>query len=145
MTDKFGQYQSAHNWFSRNKEIYYSSRQRAFEILGKKICEIMNVQQFSVWMYSIDRDALVEEMTFYSNDKITKGEVLSRKKYPVYFSYIEKESMIVCNDTQADSLLSEFRDSTLISNCILEAPIYSDGDMIGLACCGVNQKKLRRS
>ncbi len=142
MTDKFGQYQSAHNWFSRNKEIYYSSRQRAFEILGKKICEIMNVQQFSVWMYSIDRDALVEEMTFYSNDKITKGEVLSRKKYPVYFSYIEKESMIVCNDTQADSLLSEFRDSTLISNCILEAPIYSDGDMIGLACCGVNQKRI---
>lgn len=142
MTDKFEQYQSAHNWFSRNKEIYYSSRQQAFEILGKKICEIMNVQQFSIWMYSIDRDALVEEMTFSSNDKITKGEVLNRNKYPVYFSYIEKDRLIACNDTQTNSLLSEFRDSELISTSILEAPIYSDGDMIGIACCGSNQKRI---
>ena len=142
MTDKFEQYQSAHNWFSRNKEIYYSSRQQAFEILGKKICEIMNVQQFSIWMYSIDRDALIEEMTFSSNDKITKGEVLNRNKYPVYFSYIEKDRLIACNDTQTNSLLSEFRDSELISTSILEAPIYSDGDMIGIACCGSNQKRI---
>ncbi len=137
MPDKFERYYSAQSWFAKNAEIYTSSRQSALELISKKICEVMNIQRFSVWMFTVNRDALYEEMTYSSDGLMTHGKVISRKDYPEYFEKVDEERIIHIRPDSANGM-EKFSESYLkplhIQN-LLDAPIFSDGERIGVSCC----------
>ncbi len=137
MVDKFELYHAAQSWFAKNSEIYRSSRQRALEILCQKVAEVMSVERIGIWFFTIDKEAMYEEMTFVFDGQNTLGTILKKSDYPVYFSHINEERVVASADTFIDPSTVEFVDSymkPLNVRALLDAPIFSDGEMIGIVC-----------
>lgn len=138
MVDKFELYHAAQSWFAKNTEIYRSSRYRALEIICKKITEVMDVQRIGIWFYTIDKEAMYEEMTYVANGTPTQGSILKRAELPIYFEHLRAERVLVSNDTfnnEATSEMVETYMKPLNVRALLDAPIFSDGEMIGILCC----------
>ncbi len=136
--EKFERYHVTQSWFAKNSEIYRSPRQRALEIICAKICEVMSIQRVGIWMYTVNRDSIFEEMTHIQNGQLTKGQILARKNFPIYFSFIDQQRVVASNNTHKDHEVSEFLDiymKPLGIQALLDAPIFSDGEMIGILCC----------
>ncbi|MBA2404298.1 MAG: PAS domain-containing protein, partial [Bdellovibrionales bacterium] len=138
MAEKSEKYQAALSWFANNAEIYSSSRQRALEIISHKISEVMQIQRFGVWMFTVTRDAIYEEMTYASDGCINQGKVLARADQPAYFEKVDKERIIAISETKFSPDLKNFVESfmkPMSITGILDAPIFSDGERIGVICC----------
>ncbi len=137
MVDKFELYHAAQSWFAKNSEIYRSSRHRALEILCQKMAETMDIQRVGVWFYTIDKEAIYEEMTYVVGEKTTQGTILKKSDYPIYFDHINEERVVVSEDTFTDPSTKEFVENymkPLNVRALLDAPIFSDGEMIGIIC-----------
>lgn len=137
MSDKFERYHAAQSWFAKNSEIYRSSRQRALEILCQKAAEVMTIDRVGIWFFTIDKEAMYEEMTYVVNATATQGTILKKADYPIYFSHLYEERVVASDDTLIDPATSEFVDSymkPLNVRALLDAPIFSDGEMIGIVC-----------
>ncbi|MGE3608668.1 MAG: ATP-binding protein [Bacteriovoracaceae bacterium] len=142
MTDKFENYHAAQSWFAKNAEIYSSSRKDSLKIICSKVAEVMQVQRVGVWFFTPDHEALYEEMTHSIDSEISHGMVLRRSKYPNYFKHIEEERVVVGHDTFGPGPFSELIDSymkPLDVHALLDAPIFSDGAIIGVLCCEVKK------
>ena len=138
MIDKFERYHATLSWFAKNSEIYRSSRHRALEILCEKIAEVMDIKRVGIWFYTIDKEAIYEEMTFAVSVKKTHGSIIKRADAPIYFNHINQERVVACSDTFKNEATAEFVESymkPLNIHSLLDAPIFSDGEMIGIICC----------
>lgn len=137
MVDKFERYHSAQSWFAKNSEIYRSSRHRALEILCQKAAEVMEVERIGIWFFTIDKEAMYEEMTFVVDGQNTQGTILKKTDYPIYFNHVNEERVVASEDTYTDPATTEFVESymkPLNVRALLDAPIFSDGEMIGIIC-----------
>jgi PAS domain S-box-containing protein len=137
IVDKFEVYHAAQSWFAKNSEIYRSSRHRALEILCQKMAEVMHIERVGVWFYTIDKEAMYEEMTYVMNEASTQGSILKKSEFPIYFKHINEERVVASANTFTDASTSEFVDSymrPLNVHALLDAPIFSDGEMIGIIC-----------
>lgn len=136
MVDKFELYHTAQSWFAKNPEIYRSSRHRAFEILANKCAEVMKIQRVGFWFYTIDKEAIYEEITFVNGEQPTHGGIIKRSDFPLYFERITEDRVVVSNDSLNDQITSHFADNMrkLGIRALLDAPIFSDGEMIGIVC-----------
>ena len=138
MLDKFERYHSAQSWFAKNTEIYTCPRERALEIICQKICEVMDIQQLGIWMFSVTQDALYEEITYTVNEKSTHGKTIHRREFPDYFAQIDEERLIEISSSSPEQGNSHFAVHYMKPNNIhllLDAPIFSDGQRIGVVCC----------
>jgi PAS domain S-box-containing protein len=138
MTEKISQYHEAQGWFVRNSEIYRGSRQDALETICRKICETMHIKRVGVWFFTIDREAVYEELTFSLETPTTRGTLLRRKDYPNYFKSLNDERVITSSDTHKDFVTQELLDSYIKPHNIrslVDAPIFSDGELMGILCC----------
>ena len=138
MTDKFERYHAAQSWFAKNTEIYSSSRKRALEIISQKICDVMNIQRFSIWMFTITRDAIYEELSLNQEGQLSHGTVIARSDYPSYFKCIDEERVVAINSENFPPELEDFVAkymNVMKVNALLDSPIYSDGEKIGIVCC----------
>jgi PAS domain S-box-containing protein len=137
MVDKFQIYHEAQSWFAKNSEIYQVGRIRALEILTQKCAEVMQVERVGVWFFSFDREIIQEEITFSTEAQASRGMILHRSDYPIYFSHLSEERVLVSSDTFSDPAMQEFLDTYLKPlniRALLDAPIFSDGEMIGIVC-----------
>lgn len=138
MTDKFERYHAAQSWFAKNTEIYSSSRKRALQIICQKICSVMEIQRFSVWIFTITREAIYEEITYNSSGELTHGTVIARSDYPSYFNQLDQERVVDINSDNYPPELEDFVTKymkVMNVHTLLDSPIYSDGEKIGIACC----------
>jgi PAS domain S-box-containing protein len=145
MVDKFELYHAAQSWFAKNSEIYRSSRHRALEILCSKVSDVMKLERVGIWFYTIDKEAIYEEMTFINGESPTQGAILKKSDLPIYFKHINEERVLVSTDTLKDSSTAEFVTNYMIPlnvRAMLDAPIFSDGEMIGIIC--LEQKNTTR-
>jgi signal transduction histidine kinase len=137
MKDKFERYHAAQSWFAKSGELYRSSRHRGFEIICAKIAEVMNVKRVGIWFFTIDREAIFEEMTYIVAGDMHSGSILRKSDYPFYFEEINRERVLVSNDTKHDHCMREFVDSYTIPNnicALMDSPIFSDGEVLGILC-----------
>jgi len=138
MSDKFERYNSAQSWFAKNSEIHRSPRRRALEIICKKVCEVMDISRFGVWMYNGGTGSLTEEITSVSISEFTHGAVVSRDAHPDYFREVDKEKILFIEAESQDPELSDFIETYMKPmkiSLLMDAPIYSDGHRIGVVCC----------
>ena len=145
MIDKFQLYHAAQSWIAKNSEIYRSSRHRALEIMCAKCSEVMNVERVGIWFYTIDKEAIFEEMTYIKGENPTQGSILKKSDFPIYFNHISQERVVASEDTMTNQMTSEFIEvymKPLGIHALLDAPIFSDGEMIGIVC--VEQKASTR-
>lgn len=137
MKDKFERYHAAQSWFAKSVELYRSSRHRGFEIICNRISEVMEVERVGIWFFTIDREAIFEEMTFVVNGDSHSGSILRKSDYPIYFEELSEERVLVSTDCMKDRVMSEFKESYSIPfhvHALLDSPIYSDGEMLGILC-----------
>lgn len=138
MHDKFERYHSALSWFAKNPEIYRTSRYQALEIICNKIAEVMRIDRVGIWFYTIDKEAMYEELTYVVDRPNSQGTILKKSDIPIYFQHLQEERVISCENTFECSATSELVDSymrPLDVRSLLDAPIFSDGEMIGILCC----------
>lgn len=144
MQDKFKLYHSTQGWFARNKELHQADRHHAFEILAKKCIEVMDVQRVGIWFFNIEKDAIVEKMTYIKDAPPSSGTVLKKAHYPVYFDHMSSARVLASTDTFKDPMLQEFIETYLTPlrvHALLDAPIFSDGEMIGIVCIEHNSPR----
>lgn len=137
MVDKFQLYYAAQSWFAKNAEIYRTSRHRALEILCAKCAEVMGVERVGIWFYTIDKEAIYEEMTFIAGQNPSQGTILRKADFPTYFRFLGEERVVSSHDTFVHPATAEFIDvymKPLNVHALLDAPIFSDGEMIGIIC-----------
>ncbi len=145
MVDKFQLYHAAQSWIAKNSEIYRSSRHRALEILASKCVEVMNVQRVGIWFYTIDKEAIFEEMTYIVGESPTQGTILKKADLPVYFKHISEERVVASGDTFTSPATVELIENYMKPynvRALLDSPIFSDGEMIGIVC--IEQKEKAR-
>lgn len=138
MSDKFERYHSAQSWFAKNIEIYTCPRQRALEIICQKICEVMKIQHIGVWMFTVSQDAVYEELTYSVDTQVTHGKIINRTDFPEYFSQIDTERLVVIQLNNPQKELAHFAATymgPMNIHLLLDAPIFSDGQRIGVLCC----------
>lgn len=145
MVNKFECYYATLSWFAKNPEIHKTTRLRALEIICLKIAEVMDIKRVGVWFFTADKSAIYEEMTYVIEGKNSTGSILLKKDYPIYFKHISEERVVESSNTLKDEATSEFADTymrLLNIHALLDAPIFSDGEMIGILCCE-NTKETR--
>jgi PAS domain S-box-containing protein len=139
MTEKFEKYHSAQSWFAKNFDIYRKSRQQSLEIICSKISEVLEVGRVGVWFFTIDREAIFEEYTFIKDGKSTSGSILRKEIVPAYFAKVTEERVVASNDCLKDDTTRELKTSGYLEStkvrALLDSPIYSDGEMLGIICC----------
>lgn len=138
MSDKFQKYNALQDWFSRNTEIYRGSRKEALEIICEKVSEVLEVSRVGIWFFTIDHESLYEEMTFISGGENTKGEIIRKQEYPKYFQHVNEARALGIDDTfqhpATAELVEHYMKPTNVT-AMIDAAIYSDGEMLGILCC----------
>lgn len=137
MHDKFERYHAALSWFAKNPDIYKVSRYQGLELLCKRISQELDVERVGVWFFTINKEAIYEELTYTKDSSCTHGAILKNVDFPVYFSHLETERVLVCEDTFTHEATSGMVESYLKPHnihALLDAPIFSDGEMIGILC-----------
>ena len=143
MSNKFERYFSAQSWFAKNSEIYNTPRLKAYEIIGKKICETMGIQQFGVWSFSPELERLTEELTISSDGRIFSGKEVYKKDYPSYINQIQKERVVLVkmSDPKAEfvNLVNKYMKPMGVDS-LMDAPVFSDGVLVAVVCCECTEK-----
>ena len=132
---KVKSYLAAHQWLSKNAEIYQSNRLHSFEIISKKCTEVMDVERVGIWFFSIDHESIQEEITFIRDGQSTQGAILEKSDFPVYFKRIKEEGIVLTRDTFKEPFSSSALEDYMTSrgvHAILDVPIFSDGTLIGI-------------
>ncbi|MCM2350824.1 MAG: PAS domain-containing protein [Bacteriovoracaceae bacterium] len=145
MHDKFERYHSALSWFAKNPEIYRTGRYQALEIICNKIAEVMRIDRVGIWFYTIDKEAMYEELTYLVDRPNSQGTILKKSDIPTYFQHLLEERVISCENTFECPATYELVDSymrPLDVRSLLDAPIFSDGEMIGILCCEKEQTSM---
>ncbi len=144
MIEKLQRYHNAQSWFATNPELYNSSRHHSLKLIAKKISETMDIQRVGVWFYTLDQEAMYEEMTFCRDGKDTHGMIIKKHDYPTYFKSLETERVLSVKDTMDSSLTSELIKSYMAPlnvQALVDSSIYSDGELMGILCCESTQTK----
>lgn len=110
-----------------------------FRLINEATAECLEVERVGVWLHAEDGKAIeCVDLYDHSKDIHTKGGRLNFAAFPPYFSALEKERTVVADDAVHHHATSCLAQSYLIPNGIssmLDAPIYHDGDIIGVICC----------
>ena len=117
-----------------------NSSNESLETKLKNILEItskvVDVNRASYWEYYTDK---IRCQLIYNLDTNTfsKGQELSKSKYPSYFSMIENKKQIVISDVfkndDSEALFSEYIDRNKIIS-LLDTPVFLDGELKGIIC-----------
>ncbi len=137
MFEKYEKYYLAQSWFAKDKELHRSPKPLALEMMCKKIADVLGVNRVGIWFYTLNKEALQEDLTLLDGGVNSKGILLLKKDYPIYFRRIDQERVLQVSNTQFDSSVSELYETYYKPNQIissLDAPIFSDGEMLGVLC-----------
>jgi PAS domain S-box-containing protein len=112
--------------------------QTFYQSLVKQSAETLNIARVSVWMYSRDKQELICESLYdLKTQHYSKGQVLSAKHLPHYFSALEQSRVVVANDVYQHSATQEFLVDYFPAyqiGAMLDATIWHDGEMMGVIC-----------
>lgn len=139
MAKAFERYYTTLTSFAKNADITQGTKKRAFEYLCQEIAETMEVSIVSIWLFSPRKESIVSACTYEKEaGAFSSGQELFRQKYPLYFQYIETERLLASENTIIDPVTNELVQDYLVPfgiHALIDAPIYFDGEMVGVLCC----------
>ncbi len=139
MAQEFERYYTTLTGFAKNADITQGTKKRAFEYLCQEIAKIMEVSVVGIWLYSPNKDSIASACAFERESGIfSSGQELYKKKHPIYFQYLETERLLASENTMIDPVTSELVAEYLQPfniHALIDAPIYFDGEMVGVLCC----------
>lgn len=133
---KFKLYTDVLTKISTSPYLNYKSLEETLKYVFAKISKSSNIDRIGYWNYHIDH---IKNLILYKHktDSIESGTVLIKNDYPVYFSSIEKENIIVASDVYNQLETEEFTESYFPQNNIksmLDYPILVNGELHGILC-----------
>ncbi|MFY7992664.1 MAG: ATP-binding protein [Bacteriovoracaceae bacterium] len=142
----FERYYTTITQFAKNAVITQGSKQSAFEYLCREIAVTLEVSIVGIWLFNQDKTAIKSYCSYETDlDLFTSGLEIKKNQVPLYFDYLGMERILSVGNTFVDPVTSEFVESymkPLNIHALIDAPIYFDGDMVGILCC--EQKKSTR-
>ena len=126
-------------------EKSFSGQENFDEFLNyllKIVAEKVDITRVSFWNYYEDR-IVCAKLYLANQDSFGKGTVLHKEDFPIYFEAIEKENQIIANNVYENKDTKEFWSEYFPDNKILsmlDSPIYSSGNLIGILCFESNTK-----
>jgi len=113
--------------------------QEIFRLINEATAECLSVERVGVWLHAKDGDS-IECMDLYtrSSNHHTKGTVLQSADYRSYFQALETDRAVVAHNASTNPATACLAKDYLAANGItsmLDAPIYHDGNVIGVICC----------
>ncbi len=133
---KTKRYYDFQTWLVKNTEIYNKPQHVALKIVLEELSKLIKSDRFGIWFLSPNKESLFEEITL-QNGTCTSGGIIHRKDFPLYFSQIHNTRVIQASRVENSSILmDEFEKyfKILEINSLLDAPIFSDGELIGILC-----------
>ena len=116
------------------------SRNETLESILKNILEkttkVIGVNRASYWTYYPDK-IICENLYELNKQQFIKGAVLTKKKYPNYFSSIVNKVQLVVSNVYTNSQFNELTTDYFPNNNIyslLDTPIFINGELKGIIC-----------
>jgi hypothetical protein len=123
---------------SKSKLLYSGNLTGALEEIVKNAATTMDVSRVSVW--ELDPEARVIRMVVGYDlraNSFKYGEVLKEEEYPVYFSYLLQEKIVMAPQAATDEKTKEFASFYLPHHQIksmMDTPFFIDGSFKGILC-----------
>ena len=117
----------------------------ALQQITEVAARTLAVKRASVWLYNQDRSG-IRCLDLYESDKQrhSQGIELTKVRYPAYFRALKSERAIAAEDARQDSRTAEFS-ADYLTPCgiasMLDAPIWLDGEMVGVVCHEHEEKR----
>ena len=118
-------------------EASYENILDAFEKATEISANTLEVKRVSIWLYNEARTSIECRVLYISGEGHSSGGVLLKADFPDYFSTMETGRRFVISDARNDPATSELTTAHLLKNdiySVLGAPIFYDGDIIGVIC-----------
>jgi two-component sensor histidine kinase len=123
---------------AKSKNIINGEIETFSEELLRKAMDALECNRTNIWVFKNNNSELSNFLSFQDiTGQFTKEASLYRKDLPKYFSYLEKNEVIISNNVEEDSLHEELFSIYLNPNNIvslIDIPLRSDGQMIGVVC-----------
>jgi two-component system, cell cycle sensor histidine kinase and response regulator CckA len=106
--------------------------------LAQIAVEALQVERVGVWTLIDEGRALrCRYLLQRSNQELFQGAILRRRDFPVYFDAMGEKRAIVANDALSTETTQQLREAYLEPLRIasmLDAPIYFEGNLVGIVC-----------
>jgi two-component sensor histidine kinase len=107
------------------------------EIL-KESAHVLNCERANAWTFNKKGDTLFSMNSFQaSSEEFVIEKKLLAQHLPLYFNYLKKGEIIVSNNAELEKINQELLDlyiRPLRITSMIDVPIRSEGNMIGLIC-----------
>ncbi len=115
-----------------------SGQSHALEHALKLCARTLKVERVGYWELSPDGERLVCRLVYsLARDEIGAGDVLTRSRYPTYWTALHEKRVIAAHDVSADPATAELWTSYLRPlgiGAMLDAPVYRSGELCGVVC-----------
>ena len=122
-------------WELANEE--FNNQISAFNRIVKTDAEQLNVERVSVWLFNEAHTEIVCKALYQGGEINNEELILSADQYPAYFQALAENGFIMANDACNDPDTNEFTEGYLIPlgiTSMMDIPIHSQGEMIGVVC-----------
>ncbi len=110
----------------------------ALRELAEAAARTLDVERASFWLYCENRSCIrCIELYERRAGRHSQGVELAAAKFPAYFTALEEERTLAAHDAHADPRTQDFSASYLTPlgiGAMLDAPIWTHGEMIGVVC-----------
>lgn len=113
------------------------ARLLACRVACEQSARTLGVERVSIWMLTPDRSAIECSLQYsLSNNEFSEGGTILRSAAARYFEAVVSKRVIVVPDAHTDPIttqLSQYLHEAGVG-ALLDAPIYRDGEVIGVVC-----------
>jgi two-component system cell cycle sensor histidine kinase/response regulator CckA len=136
--ERRGAFESARLRLARLRVRGGASLRRVFQEATLLAARTLDVDRVSIWLFVDDRAAIrCFELYERTHDEHTEGTSIRRSDFPCYFHALEERRVIVADDARTHPATRELDATYLVPlgiGSMLDAPIYREGDVIGVVC-----------
>jgi len=123
----------------KRKTLEHGDLEAALREITEATTNALRVERASVWLYNKDRSKIqCIDLYEWSPSRHSQGSELAAENYPAYFQALREERTITAHDAHSDPRTREFSSfylSPLGITSMLDAPIWLEGEMVGVVCC----------
>ncbi|MGA1474106.1 MAG: ATP-binding protein [Prochlorothrix sp.] len=118
--------------------LYRGDLTQAFQKINSVAAQTLGVSRVSIWLYNPEQTALICQASYATSaDRCDQGTSLALHDHPIYFEALNRESMLVAHNAQADCRLQELVESYLKPShvtALLDVAIHFQGQLVGVLC-----------
>ncbi len=123
---------------AQRKPLHHGNLDLALQDISRTAAETLEVERTSIWLYAPDKQK-VRCATLYQStpQAFSSGLELAAADYPDYFQALQEQRTIAAHRADLDPRTHEFAGEylkTLGITSMLDAPIWVEGEMVGVIC-----------